>query len=161
MCVSFLCSYRHGTTTLASTSVTCSRVAARPDLHGSLILPGLLACAQFPHDHPKGVDVTLLIVGLASKHFWSSPLWSAGLRFGAEPGAAPHSCQPKVTHLISNSQDCRQGAFCAGPANSWMQSQEVVGYRASAQQRELACMTPPACAHLQMCKTLTSMVSQA
>lgn len=59
-------------------------------LHGILVLPRLLPSAQLPQDDTKRVDVTLLIVSLTAQNLRSRPFRCACLRFGAQPGAAPH-----------------------------------------------------------------------
>ena len=59
-------------------------------LHGIVIMPRLLTSAQLPQNDAKGVDITLLIVRLASQHLRSCPLRRACLRLGAQPSAAPH-----------------------------------------------------------------------
>lgn len=74
-------------------------------LHRSLVLPWLLFGEKLPQNNPKGVDVRLLVVGLALQHLGSRPLGRAGLTLPAQPRGVPHSRQPKITHLSLQEQD--------------------------------------------------------
>ena len=51
--------------------------AQGPDLHGVLVLPGLLAHEELPQDDAKAVDVALLIVALYTTQYLV-PLRSKG-----------------------------------------------------------------------------------